>query len=45
MLFKLKRREPILHVVLAIVYFYDNMEDFAGRKKFLARSSIILSIK
>ena len=45
MLFKLKKREPILYVVVTIVFFYDNNEDFIGRKRFLDKGSVILPVK
>ena len=45
MLFKLKKREPILYVVVTIVFFHDNMDDFSGRKRFLDKGSVTLPVK
>ena len=44
MLFELKKREPILYVVVTIAFFYDNNEDFIGRKRFLDNGRVILLV-
>ena len=45
MLFELKKREPILYVVVTIAFFYDNIEDFSDRKRFLDKGSVTLPVK